>query len=174
MYWTDFILGTIRRANLDGSLVENLVTLPPGTFGPFGIALALPPAGCFKLINEDVVCHPDGETFTYTASGVEGCTGATLEVSITASGGAIGEPMCATVIIQDASGGFCCTTELCVEVPSMGRNVAARSPGVTLGASLRVKGVVHTSCTQRPRLPTASSLAIRLRASLDMAAESSW
>ena len=40
MYWTDWGTDTIRRANLDGSGVEDLVTT--GLVDPWGIALYLP------------------------------------------------------------------------------------------------------------------------------------
>ncbi len=72
---------------------------------------------CFVLLNEEVTCHADGETFTYTATGIDGCTGGTVTVSFTASGGEVGEEACATLVIEGSEGEFCCTTRLCVTVP---------------------------------------------------------
>ena len=76
-----------------------------------------PSAECFAPVTEDINCHPDGETFTYTVEGVNLCTGAPMMFSFTASGGAVGEEMCFTVLINDEQGGLCCTTQLCVTIP---------------------------------------------------------
>ena len=35
--------------------------------------------------------------------------------TFTASGGAVGEELCFTVLVND--GGFCCSTEICVTIP---------------------------------------------------------
>jgi hypothetical protein len=72
-------------------------------------------AACFPVFDEQVTCHPDGETFTYTVQGVNSCTGATQTFSFTASGGAVGEQLCFTLLVDD--GGFCCTTVTCVTIP---------------------------------------------------------
>jgi hypothetical protein len=72
---------------------------------------------CFTVVSEVIECHPDGTTFTYTAEGVNTCTGSVQMLTFTGSAGAVGEDMCVTVTINDDEGGPCCTTELCVAVP---------------------------------------------------------
>ncbi len=72
-------------------------------------------AECLTVTDEDIDCHADGSTFTYTVQGVDGCSGGMNTYTFTASGGAVGEEMCFTVLVGD--GGFCCTTEICVTIP---------------------------------------------------------
>ncbi len=74
-------------------------------------------ACCLAVTSEEVVCHADGSTFTVTVQGVEGCTGGLSTYSFTASGGAVGEELCFTVLVNGEQGGFCCSTEVCVTVP---------------------------------------------------------
>ena len=71
---------------------------------------------CLEVIDQQLVCHGDGTTFTFTVEGVGACTGGTSMFTFTASGGAVGEEMCFTVLVDD--GGFCCSTEICVTVPN--------------------------------------------------------
>ncbi len=52
-----------------------------------------------------------------TVQGVEGCTGGTSTYSFTATGGAVGEQLCVTLLINGEQGGFCCSTEICVTIP---------------------------------------------------------
>jgi hypothetical protein len=73
------------------------------------------PTGCFSPLEQEIVCHADGSTFTVTVEGFNSCTGATTTLTFTASGGAVGEEMCVSLIVDD--GGFCCVTELCLVVP---------------------------------------------------------
>ncbi len=77
--------------------------------------LFLDGARCLQLVSEEINCHADGETFTYTVEGVNSCTGAMATFTFTGSGGAVGEELCFTVLVND--GGFCCTTEICVTIP---------------------------------------------------------
>ena len=70
---------------------------------------------CFAVVTEVVNCHADGASFTYTVQGIDSCTGGMSTYSFTASGGAVGEEMCFTLLVND--GGFCCTTEICVTIP---------------------------------------------------------
>jgi len=72
---------------------------------------------CLVVTNQEVVCHADGSTFTVTVDGVEGCTGGALNYSFTAAGGAVGEQLCVTLLVNGELGGFCCTTEICVTIP---------------------------------------------------------
>ena len=72
--------------------------------------------GCLAVTSQEVVCHPDGTTFTVNIEGLNACTGGTTQVTFTASGGAVGEEMCFTVLVN-ADGGFCCSTEICVTIP---------------------------------------------------------
>ena len=74
-------------------------------------------AACFDLVSEEVNCHADGETFTWTVEGFSDCTGGTSTYSFTASEGAVGEDLCFTMMVNDDQGGFCCSTQVCVPVP---------------------------------------------------------
>ncbi len=71
--------------------------------------------GCLAVTSQEIVCHADGTTFTVNIDGLNACTGGTTQVTFTASGGAVGEAMCFTAVIND--GGFCCSTEICVTIP---------------------------------------------------------
>jgi hypothetical protein len=71
--------------------------------------------GCLAVTSQEVVCHVDGTTFTVNIEGLNACTGGTTQVTFTASGGAVGEELCFTALVND--GGFCCTTEICVTIP---------------------------------------------------------
>ncbi len=71
--------------------------------------------GCLAVTSQEVVCHADGTTFTVNIEGLNACTGGTTQVTFTASGGAVGEEMCFTALVND--GGFCCSTEICVTIP---------------------------------------------------------
>ncbi len=71
---------------------------------------------CFEILKEQIICHADGSTFTYTAQGVNACTGAMMTVSFTGSGGEVGEDFCFTVTFNDEQG-FCCSTQVCFPVP---------------------------------------------------------
>ncbi len=73
------------------------------------------PAGCLTVTDQSIDCHADGTTFTYTVRGTDQCTGGSSSYVFTASGGAVGEQMCFTLLV--GSGGFCCTTELCITIP---------------------------------------------------------
>ncbi len=73
---------------------------------------------CLSVISQEVVCHADGTTFTVNIEGLNACTGGTTQVTFTASGGAVGEELCFTVLVND--GGFCCQTTLCTIVPDCG------------------------------------------------------
>ncbi len=41
---------------------------------------------CFDVVTEEVNCHPDGETFTYTVEGVNACTGVIQMFSLSQCG----------------------------------------------------------------------------------------
>jgi len=71
--------------------------------------------GCLTITGLEVVCHGDGSTFTFTVQGINSCTGGLETFTFTASGGAVGEEICFTLLV--ASGGFCCTTVLCATIP---------------------------------------------------------
>ncbi len=71
--------------------------------------------GCLAVMSQEVVCHADGTMFTVNIEGLNACTGGTTQVTFTASGGAVGEELCFTALVND--GGFCCTTEICVTIP---------------------------------------------------------
>jgi len=71
--------------------------------------------GCLAVTGQEIVCHADGTTFTVNIEGLNACTGGTSMITFTASGGAVGEEMCFTLLVND--GGFCCSTEICVTIP---------------------------------------------------------
>ncbi len=71
--------------------------------------------GCLAVTSQEIVCHADGTTFTVNIEGLNACTGGTTQVTFTASGGAVGEELCFTALVND--GGFCCSTEICVTIP---------------------------------------------------------
>ncbi|MHC4218549.1 MAG: hypothetical protein ACYSU7_08860, partial [Planctomycetota bacterium] len=73
--------------------------------------------GCLAVTSQEVICHGDGSTFTVNIEGLSPCTGDTVMVTFTGSGGAVGEDFCTTLIINTDQGGFCCSTQLCVPVP---------------------------------------------------------
>jgi hypothetical protein len=73
--------------------------------------------GCLAITSQEVICHGDGTTFTVNAEGLDACTGGTTMVTFTGMGGAVGEDFCATLLVNAAGGGFCCSTLLCVPVP---------------------------------------------------------
>ncbi len=72
---------------------------------------------CFSVLTEQTVCHAGGNGFTYIVSGAESCSGSPFDFSFTASGGAVGEELCFTVVVSDDEGGTCCVAELCTTVP---------------------------------------------------------
>ncbi len=78
------------------------------TFGP----------PCFDVIDEEIVCHDQSGTFTYTVQGISSCTGGVSTYSFTGSADAIGEDMCFTILVTGQGGGFCCSTQVCVAVPN--------------------------------------------------------
>lgn len=86
-------------------------------------ATILPPA-CLTIATEEINCHSDGSTFTYSAQALNGCTGGTMQVAFTGSGGAVGEDMCFTVIVDE--GGICCSSDICFTIPDCS---AAAAPG---------------------------------------------
>ena len=86
-----------------------------GQGGGFSYERSSPP-GCFQVTDEEVVCHGDGDTFTYTVTGTDSCTGGESSYVFTASGGAVGEQMCFTFMVTGERG-FCCSTEICVTIP---------------------------------------------------------
>jgi hypothetical protein len=77
---------------------------------------------CLEDVSQEVVCHGDGSTFTVNVEGVNVCTGDTMQFSFTGSGGAVGQEMCFTVLVN-TDAGFCCSTEICVTLPDCSANV---------------------------------------------------
>ena len=94
--------------------VEILNAVITDSFG-FDDVQWLASSGCFEVVYEQITCHADGTTFTVNIEGFSACSGNTTQVTITASGGAVGEEMCSTLLVDD--GGFCCSTEICVTIP---------------------------------------------------------
>lgn len=87
-------------------------------FGGFAYVRSTPgESECLNVSSEQIVCHADGTTFTYTVDGTDSCTASTSSYVFTASGGAPGEQMCFTVLVTGEGGGICCTTQRCVTIP---------------------------------------------------------
>ena len=97
----------------------SLIVTPPADTSPCGNAFpdqCVDPA-CFAMTSEDLVCHGDGTTFTWTVTGTDVCTGGESTYAFTAGGGGVGQQICFTALIIGADGGICCTTTLCVDIP---------------------------------------------------------
>ncbi|MEE8459644.1 MAG: hypothetical protein V3S08_07210, partial [Phycisphaerales bacterium] len=71
--------------------------------------------GCLAVTSQEIVCHTNGTAFTVNVEGLNACTGGTTQVTLTGSGGAVGEQLCFTALVND--GGFCCSTEICITIP---------------------------------------------------------
>ena len=112
-------------------------------------------AGCLTQTSIDIICHADGTTFTVNVEGLNACTGGTTQLTFTASGGAAGEELCFTILVN-ADGGFCCSTEICVTIPdcsaqvqvcdfeslSVGDVVTDQYPGATFSSTTGNENVV--------------------------------
>jgi hypothetical protein len=72
---------------------------------------------CFVVTDAQIDCHADGTAFTWTVQGSNTCTGASQMFNFTASGAAVGQQVCFTLVVFDETGGVCCTTDLCIEAP---------------------------------------------------------
>ncbi len=95
--------------------IHVLTTAAPVGTGLSEVAFATFSTGCLAVTSQEVVCHTDGTTFTVNVEGLNACTGGTSMFTFTGSGGAVGEEMCFTLLVDD--GGFCCSTEICVTIP---------------------------------------------------------
>ncbi len=113
LYSHDFF-GQLFSTRLD-PISDTLVVDTPGEIASSAIIFAS--AACFDVESDEVTCHADGSTFTYTVEGTDGCTGGTNTYSFTATGGAVGEQLCFTLLVTDEQGGFCCSSEICVTIP---------------------------------------------------------
>lgn len=86
--------------------------------GGFSYARSTPgQTECLDVTTEEIVCHADGTTFTYTIEGTDSCTASSSSYVFTGSGGAPGQQMCFTVLVVGEGGGLCCTTQRCVTIP---------------------------------------------------------
>ncbi len=113
-YVTNAPSNIIRQYAKDGTLLQTLNVPYGGNVWGAEFQFAGEPP-CFSVVSEEVVCHADGTTFTLTVDGIDACTGGMSTYTFTASGGAVGEELCFTVLVDD--GGFCCSTEICVTIP---------------------------------------------------------
>jgi len=112
LYVTD--ANTDRLYTVDRTTAMTTLVGGPYTNATFATGLSFG-TDCLSSISQEVVCHADGTTFTVNVEGLNACTGGTSMFTFTASGGAVGEQMCFTLLVDD--GGFCCTTEICVTIP---------------------------------------------------------
>ena len=113
MYVTD--TDTDRLYLVDRNTAMITLVGGPYTSATFATGLSFG-TGCFSVISQDIVCHANGTAFTVNIEGLNACAGGTSMFTFTASGGAVGEELCFTVLVND--GGFCCSTEICVTVPN--------------------------------------------------------
>lgn len=88
------------------------VYLGDGTVCPGPLCL-----DCLTVTGESVECHDDGDTFTFTVHGINGCTGAEDSYVFTASGGAPGQQICFTILVNGPGPGCPCTTQVCTTIP---------------------------------------------------------
>ena len=102
----------ILQYSPDGVLIGSFPLTNPGSAPVF---MTISRGLCLQVISQEIVCHADGTTFTVNIEGFNACTGGTIQVSFTGSGGAVGEQLCFTILVND--GGFCCSTEICVTIP---------------------------------------------------------
>ena len=72
---------------------------------------------CFEVVTEQTICHNNGSAFTFAVDGVESCSGSPFSFSFTAAGGAVGQEMCFSVVVNDDQGQECCAVELCTTIP---------------------------------------------------------
>ena len=68
-------------------------------------------------VDDDAPPGGDGPAFVVNVEGLNACTGDTVMLTFTGSGGAVGEDFCATLMVNTAGGGYCCSTQVCVPVP---------------------------------------------------------
>lgn len=86
-----------------------------GPVGTAGKVFHIADPGCFEAVEQEVVCNGDGSAFTVNVQGFNSCTGSLQMLTFSGSADAVGQEMCATLVVGD--GGFCCLTEICVTVP---------------------------------------------------------
>ncbi len=80
---------------------------------------------CFAVVTEQTICHNDGSAFTFAVDGVETCSGSPFSFSFTAAGGAVGQELCFSVVVNDGQGQECCVVELCTTVPGCALQAAS-------------------------------------------------
>ena len=79
---------------------------------------------CFEVVTEQTICHANGSAFTFTVDGVETCSGSLFSFSFTAAGGAVGQQLCFSVVVNDGQGQECCAVELCTTIPDCALQMA--------------------------------------------------
>ena len=128
----------------------------------FQVHLTAPTAGCLTITTEEIICHAGGTTFTVNIEGLNACTGGSSMFTFTGSGGAAGEEICFTLLVDD--GGFCCSTEICVTIPDClsetlvcdfdglpgGDIVTNQYPGATFSSSAGNDNKVHPAFNDTP------------------------
>ncbi len=106
--------------------------------------------GCLALTSQDIVCHADGSTFTLNVEGLSACTGGTVMATFTGSGGAVGEALCFSVMVNSEQGGFCCSTQICIQVPDCSLDGDLDGDGIVGAADLLLLlgqwGLCPTNC----------------------------
>ncbi len=77
---------------------------------------------CFDVLTEQTICHDNG--FTFAVDGVETCGGSVFSFNFGAVGGAVGQEMCFSVVVNDGQGQECCVVELCTTIPDCSQQAA--------------------------------------------------
>jgi len=77
---------------------------------------------CFDVLTEQTICHDNG--FTFAVDGVESCSGSVFSFNFSAAGGAVGQEMCFSVVVNDGQGQECCAVELCTTIPDCSQQAA--------------------------------------------------
>jgi hypothetical protein len=77
---------------------------------------------CFEVLTEQTICNDNG--FTFAVNGVESCSGSVFSFNFSAAGGAVGQEMCFSVLVNDGQGQECCAVELCTTIPDCGLQAA--------------------------------------------------
>ncbi len=80
---------------------------------------------CFEVLTEQTICFPEFSAFQFKADGVETCSGSQFSFIFWASGGAVGQEMCFSVVVNDGQGQECCVAELCATIPDCALQAAA-------------------------------------------------
>jgi hypothetical protein len=110
-------LSTEDGTGIAGDLQLNWVVSQGNLIEQFASFVHTVDKACFQVVTEQTICHDNGSAFTFAVDGVESCSGSSFSFSFTGSGGAVGEELCFSVVVNDDQGQECCAVELCTTIP---------------------------------------------------------